>query len=62
MIDRKRTSLNWAGWIVAVAGLAIEFVGYQSRGFLGGKSMLIGSVLVLLGIIVAAFARRKAFA
>jgi hypothetical protein len=60
VIDRNRTYVNWAGWIIAVAGLAIELVGYQSRSFLGGKSLLIGSVLVLIGVVIAAFARRKA--
>ena len=59
-MDRNRTFVNWAGWIIAVAGLAIEFVGFQSRTLLGGKSLLIGSFLVLIGIVIAAFARRKA--
>jgi hypothetical protein len=60
--DRNRTIVNWAGWIVAVAGLAVEFVGFQSRALLGGKSLLIGSFMVLVGILIAAFARRKASA
>jgi hypothetical protein len=62
VIDRNRTIVNWAGWIVAVAGLAVEFVGFQSRSLLGGKSLLIGSFMVLVGILIAAFARRKASA
>ncbi|HEV2643390.1 MAG TPA: hypothetical protein VGT98_11815 [Candidatus Elarobacter sp.] len=60
MTDRNRTLLNWAGWIVAVAGLAVEFVGFQTPAMLGGKSILVGSFMVLVGILIAAFARRKA--
>ncbi|HEY6236894.1 MAG TPA: hypothetical protein VIW69_17465 [Candidatus Elarobacter sp.] len=60
MTDRNRTFVNWAGWIIAVGGLAIEFVGFQSPTLLGGKSLLVGSFLVLIGIVIAAFARRKA--
>jgi len=56
------TVLNWTGWIVAVAGLAIEFAGFRSPSFFAGKSILVGSVMVLIGVLVAAFARRKASA
>jgi len=58
--DRNRVFLIWAGWIVAIAGLLIEFVGFQSRAFLGGKSVVVGSVMVLAGLILSAYARRKA--
>ncbi len=60
MTDRNRTFLVWAGWIVAIAGLLIEFAGFQWSAILGGKSIVVGSVMVLIGIIVTAYARRKA--
>ena len=59
MTDRNRTYLIWAGWIVAIVGLLIEFAGLQWRWFLGGKSAGVGSVMVLIGIIVTAYVRRK---
>ena len=59
MTDRNRTFLIWAGWIVAIAGLLIEFAGFQWRSLLGGKSVVVGSVMVLIGLIVTAYARRK---
>jgi hypothetical protein len=62
MTDRNRVFLIWAGWIVAIAGLLIEFIGFQRPAFLGGKSVLVGSVMVLVGLIVSAYARRKAAA
>ncbi len=61
MTDRPNLLL-WAGWIVAVGGLAIEFVGYRSPSFLGGKSILVGSVAVLAGLLITVYARRKASA
>ena len=60
MSGRNRTLVIWAGWIVAIAGLLIEFVGSQSRAILGGKALLVGSIVVLIGILISAFARRKA--
>ena len=60
MTDRNRVVLIWAGWIIAIAGLLIEFVGSQSRGLLGGRSLVIGSIVLLIGILISAFARRKA--
>jgi hypothetical protein len=60
MTDRNRTMLIWGGWIVAIIGLLIEFVGYQSPAFLSGKSVVVGSVMVLIGIIITVYARRKA--
>ena len=60
MTDRNRTFLIWGGWIVAIAGLLIEFAGFQWPAFLGGKSIVVGSIMVLAGIIVTAYVRRKA--
>jgi len=59
MTDRNRTILIWAGWIIAIAGLLIEFAGMQAPAFLGGKSIVVGSVMVLIGIIITAYTRRK---
>ncbi len=59
MTDRNRTFLIWAGWIIAIGGLLIEFIGFQSPAFLSGKSVVVGSVMVLIGIIITAYARRK---
>jgi hypothetical protein len=58
--DRTRIIVIWAGWIVAIAGLLVEFAGFQWRAFLGGKSVAVGSVMVLIGLIITYYARRKA--
>ncbi len=61
-MTNRADRLVWAGWIVAVAGLAIELFGYQSPTFLGGKTMIVGPVAVLAGLLITVYARRKASA
>ena len=60
MTGGNRTFLIWAGWIIAIAGLLVEFIGFQSPPFLGGKSVVVGSVMVLTGLIISVYSRRKA--
>ncbi len=60
MTGRNRSLFVWVGWIIAVAGLAVEWVGFRTPTLLGGKSILVGSIAVFAGIIITVFARRKA--
>ena len=59
MTGRNQKVLLWAGWIAGIAGLLIGFAGLQSQAFLDGKSAGVGSVIVLIGIIMISYGRRK---
>ena len=62
MTGSNRTLYRRGGFAIAVVGLLIELVGFNRPAFLGGKSILVGSFVVLAGILIFVLAGRKASA